>query len=219
MSGATLHPPPGDAPRPRSQSRAPGALRPGLFSGLVGRGATRNSGSVSTLKRGGSAPRQTGRPARRGCDLRSHRGPAKPRLGAIGKGAPGRGARAQGRGRGSPRAPWRGFPSPASGRRARAALGGAGAAGPDSLAGDKRGLYREGSASMSLSSGLRPRPTLLPTEFARRALGRVWAVKTKDWAHSLQLTPSNSQVLLFKSFLDPFKKLSPTFLLSLSLCI
>lgn len=42
---------------------APGALRSGGFSGLVGRGTTRNSDSVSTPKWGGSARDKTRCPA------------------------------------------------------------------------------------------------------------------------------------------------------------
>ena len=62
----------------------------GGLSGLVGRGTTRNLGSVSTPKRGGSVRDKTRCPALSGCDLRGSRERAPSHLGLWGKGAPGR---------------------------------------------------------------------------------------------------------------------------------
>ena len=62
----------------------------GGLSGLVRRGTTRNLGSVSTPKRGGSVRDKTRCPALPGCDLRGSRERAPSHLGLWGKGAPGR---------------------------------------------------------------------------------------------------------------------------------
>ena len=62
----------------------------GGLSGLVSRGTTRNLGSVSTPKRGGSVRDKTRCPALPGCDLRGSRERAPSHLGLWGKGAPGR---------------------------------------------------------------------------------------------------------------------------------
>ena len=76
----------------RSRPRRPGALRPRrLFRSRGQRGTTRNSGSVSTPKRGGSACHKTRCPAPPGCDLGDRREGAPSRLGPSGKGVPGSG--------------------------------------------------------------------------------------------------------------------------------
>lgn len=107
------------APGPRC------ATPPGGFSGPVCRGTTRNSGSVSTPKWGGSARNKTAVRPRQGCVLRGLRRRALPILGTSGKGAPGRGILGSGKGAQQPRgasrgqpcaAPRRGCPSSACGR-------------------------------------------------------------------------------------------------------